>query len=78
MLYFFGSGHHPNSCDFKILQTFQKIVNVIPIIARADIFKSEELYKMKIDIITQASERNVKFFDCDEAIQAASKVCYSF
>jgi septin family protein len=52
----------------RFFRPFKKYVNVIPVIARADIFKSDELYKMKIDIITQASERNVKFFDCDEAI----------
>jgi len=68
MLYFFGSGHHTNASDFTILQRFQRIVNIIPCVAKADSFVGEEMSKIKLDIITNASDRDVKFFDCDGAI----------
>ncbi len=68
MLYFFGSGHHTNVADFTILQRFQKLTNIIPVIARADSFKQNELYMMKLDIINTAIDRKVKFFDCLGAI----------
>ena len=51
-------------------------MNVIPVIAKADSFTSEELFKMKLDIINTAIERGVKFFDCDKAIDIVAKnVC---
>lgn len=59
MLYFFGSGHHTSAWDFKILQNFQKLVNVIPVIAKADSFKTNELLRLKVDILDSASQRNV-------------------
>ena len=68
MLYFFGSGHHTNPCDFTVIKKFQNKVNIIPVIARADIFKSEEMLQLKLDIIDTANDRNVQFFNCNEAI----------
>lgn len=51
-------------------------MNVIPVIAKADSFTSEELFKMKLDIINTAIDRGVKFFDCDKAIDIVAKnVC---
>lgn len=50
LLYFFG-GHHSNASDYKILKRFQKYVNIIPIIPKADSFKEDELQRMKLDII---------------------------
>lgn len=74
MLYFFGSGHHTNASDFTMLQSFQNLVNVIPVIAKADSFKPNELLKLKIDIIETAEKRKVAFFDCFEAIEEVSLV----
>lgn len=51
----------------------QSIVNVIPVIAKADSFKPNELFKMKLDIINTAIDRGVKFFDCNLAIGNVSK-----
>jgi septin family protein len=48
-------------------------VNVIPVIAKADSFKTKELFKMKLDIINTAIDRGVKFFDCDKAIDSVAK-----
>lgn len=70
MLYFFGSGSHTNAADFSILQQFQRFVNVIPVVARADCFQTDELYKLKLDIIDTAIDRKVKFLDCQKAIDS--------
>jgi septin family protein len=67
LLYFFG-GHHTNASDFTIIKKLQKHVNVIPIIPKADSFTSDELLRMKIDIINSGIDRNVNFFDCFDAI----------
>ena len=68
MLYFFD-GHHTKPSDFKFLKAFQSLVNVIPVIAKADSFKKEELFKMKRDVVLSAFEEKVKFFDCYDAIR---------
>lgn len=41
---------------------------MIPVIAKADSFKPNELLKMKLDIINTAIDRKVKFFDCNYAL----------
>lgn len=70
MLYFFGSSSHTNAADFSILKQFQRFVNVLPVLARADCFQSDELYKLKLDIIDTAIDRKVKFLDCQKAIDS--------
>lgn len=40
--------------DFIILKKLQKYVNILPIIPKADSFKEDELYNMKLDIISAA------------------------
>lgn len=56
-----------------MLSKFQKYVNILPIIAKADSFTSTELYKMKMSIINEAEQRNVEFLDCYEAIESLLK-----
>jgi septin family protein len=51
-----------------MIKRFQKYANVLPIISKADSYKTSELLKFKLDIITTAADRGVKFFDCEEAI----------
>ena len=72
MLYFFGSSKHTNSSDFTVLQDFQKIVSVIPVISMADSFKSNELLRLKLDIINTGIDRKVKFFNCVAALDEVS------
>lgn len=67
MLYFFD-GHHVKISDFVMLKRFQKYANIIPVIAKADSYKEEELKKFKLDILTTAAEFKIRFFDCAEAI----------
>lgn len=67
LLYFFG-GHHTNAGDFEILRKLKKYVNILPIIPKADSFKTDELFNMKNDIIVSAQDRNISFFDCFEAL----------
>lgn len=64
MLFFFGNGHHTNVAEFTMLKRFQPIVNILPVIAKGDSFTSTELYKLKLEIINYAAERNFQFFDC--------------
>jgi septin family protein len=42
---------------------------VIPIIAKGDSFSYTELAEIKLRIIHEAREMNVKFFDCQAAIE---------
>jgi septin family protein len=74
MLYFFGSSHRASAVDYTILQKFQKIVNIIPIIARGDSFESKELLNYKMNIQTSAIDRGVQFYDCFQAIEDIARV----
>lgn len=69
LLLFFFSGHHTNFGDFTMLKKLQIYVNIIPVIAKADSFKENELHQMKMDISSTAEDRRVNFFDCIEAIK---------
>jgi len=53
LLYFFG-GHHTNAADFNNLYKLKKYVNILPIIPKADSFRTEELLRMKTDIIVNS------------------------
>lgn len=44
------------------------MVNVIPVIPKADSFTPKELLRMKLDILNTAIERKIRFFDCAGAI----------
>jgi len=68
LLYFFG-GHHTNASDFNNLSKLKKYVNILPIIPKADSFRTEELLRMKTDIIVNSQDRGIMFFDCIEAIK---------
>jgi len=74
MLYFFGSSHHSTDNDFTFLKCFDQIVNVIPVVAKADSFKSGEMHRLKMDIISNAQTRKVSFFDCAQAIDEVAVV----
>ncbi len=54
LMFYFFTGHKTVDNDFKILRKLQKYVNIIPVISKADSFKGEELYLMKMDIINTA------------------------
>ncbi|TNV85118.1 hypothetical protein FGO68_gene4300 [Halteria grandinella] len=77
MLYFMGSGHHTNVADFTILQRFQRFVSILPIVACADKFDKQELYKFKLDIINTAIDRKVIFLDCQKAIDVVAGANHS-
>jgi septin family protein len=68
MLYFFGNSSHTNACDFTLLQEFQKVVNIIPVVSMADSFKPNELHRLKLDILNTAIDRRVQFFNCVGAL----------
>ena len=54
LLLYFIQGHHLTAADFLMLREFQKYVNILPIIPKADSFTPKELYKMKINVINEA------------------------
>ena len=72
MLYFFGSSKHTNSSDFTVLQDFQMIVSVIPVIFKEDSFKTNELLRLKLDLINTWIDRKFKFFKFAAALDEVS------
>jgi septin family protein len=76
MLYFFGASHHSTDNDFTFLKSFDSIVNVIPVVAKADSFKADEMHHLKMDIIEKAHARKVRFFDCSQAIEEVAEVSF--
>jgi len=67
VLYFFD-GYRTEVNDFTMAKCFQKYTNILPVIAKADTFKPDELLKMKLDIITTAHDRGLIFFDCAQTL----------
>ena len=71
LLYFFD-GHHTKPGDLTMIKKLQKYVNIIPIIAKADSFKRNELIRIKSEIVTRAKERKIEFFDCYKALSTVT------
>lgn len=76
LLYFF-EGPFCKQNDFNNILKFQKFVNVIPIIGKADNYNEKELREFKCRIINEAALHKIKFFDCESAISSFfQNVCY--
>lgn len=51
-----------------LMKKFQKYTNIIPVIPKGDSYTVEEINEMKMSIIQQAAEQQIKWFDCFEVI----------
>lgn len=67
-LLYFLEGHHVKGIDMKAILKLQQYVNIIPIVAKADTYTQEELEQHKLNIVTEAEDRGIKFFDCSQAV----------
>jgi septin family protein len=47
----------------------QRYVNIIPILAKADIYNFEEILETKIRIIEDCHDAGISFFDCAGAMR---------
>ncbi|CAG9320010.1 unnamed protein product [Blepharisma stoltei] len=61
---YFVEGPKLKENDIYALKILQKYVNVIPILAKADICTIEEIKRFKKNIIKQAQYEDIVFFDC--------------
>jgi septin family protein len=69
ILLFFFDKHRINEMDLNLVKKFEKFTSVIPILAKGDQFEAREMNEVKLDLITKASDRNIKFYDCKQAIE---------
>lgn len=63
LLYFFDSARIKKN-DLLILKKLSKYVNILPVISKADSLTLRELNQLKEDIIVQASDYKIDFYDC--------------
>ena len=48
------------------MKKLQKYANIIPVIAKGDCYTFDEIKEIKLNIIKQAEENNLIWFDCIE------------
>ena len=65
ILYFLG-GHRNIEDDLKLMNKFQKLCNIIPVIARGDSYTLQETIEMKKDFMQKAYANKIEFFDLNE------------
>ncbi len=66
---YFHNGHHIKEVDLNFMKELTELVNVIPIIAKADTFTTEELIEVKTQLVDDAEDKQIAFFDCLSAIK---------
>ncbi len=66
VILFFINGPRIKAEDLMLMKKIQKYSNVIPIIPKGDSYTVEEIHEIKRNIIQQAAEQKIKWFDCFE------------
>lgn len=65
---YFLSGPRINRTDIIYMKKLQKYVSIIPILAKGDSYTVEEVKLMKLNLINQAHDHKIEWFDCAEVI----------
>jgi septin family protein len=73
VLYFFTS-NRCKTTDIAYLEKLSPLVNVIPVISMADQYSHLELKRFKKQIMDLRSTTNIRFFNCQAALQSIVKV----
>jgi len=66
---FFIEGSQCNTKDLFVMYNLQKYVCIIPILAKADTFTTAELLQAKDNILRQALQTKIEFFNCEECLK---------
>lgn len=61
---YFLEGPRIKQNDLSALHSLQSLVNIIPILAKADAFTPMEIVQVKLEIIQQCAEASLELFDC--------------
>merc|ERR1719150_2825658 len=70
------TGHGAKRADLECLRRIQDLVSVIPCLAKADSFTSEEMADLKLDIKQQLKQNKIHFFNVSNA-EIISKLPFS-
>lgn len=65
---YFIEGPACKESDLKIMYELQRIVNIIPILAKADSYTYDELIQAKLDIIQQLALAEIAIFDAANSL----------
>lgn len=61
---YFLEGPRIKQNDLSALHSLQSLVNILPILAKADAFTPMEIVQVKLEIIQQCAEAGLRLFDC--------------
>jgi septin family protein len=65
-LFYFVRPHRVQEIDLAFMQRFSKVVNIVPIIAKADTLTRDELTKQLRELQARLTEHQIKIFDFGE------------
>mmetsp|Transcript_9465 Transcript_9465/g.18250 ORF Transcript_9465/g.18250 Transcript_9465/m.18250 type:complete len:345 (+) Transcript_9465:1086-2120(+) len=65
---YFIQGTRLKEADIQAMYVLQKYVNIIPVIAKADMHTADEIVSAKLNIALAASAAQISFFDCVKAM----------
>jgi len=71
-LYFLG-GPRISIKDLMYMKKLQKYTNIIPIIARGDTYTIDEIREIKMNLIKDAHDYKINWFDFSEALRDSSQ-----
>jgi septin family protein len=69
-LFYFIRPHRVQEIDLTFMQRFSKVVNIVPIIAKADTLTRDELTKQLRELHQRLSEKQIRIFDFEETESA--------
>ena len=55
--------------DLMFMKKFQKYANIIPVLAKGDSYTIEEIKEMKLNLIKEAHDYKIEWFDVAEALK---------
>lgn len=61
---YFLEGPRVKQADLAAMHSLQSLVNIIPILAKADAFTPMEIVQVKLEIVQQCAEAGLRLFDC--------------
>lgn len=60
---YFIEGPRCKESDLGVMFELQKVVNIIPVLAKADGYSQNEIFEVKLAILTQCIDAEIQFFD---------------
>lgn len=74
---YFIEGPRCKESDLSIMYELQKIVNILPVLAKADGYSQNEVIQVKLAILTQCIDAEIQFFDIVTAEEVIRELVFT-